>query len=125
MKTRWAAAILLGGFLAAPAATWGKKHSSAVPATKATPPEEALRNYIARVRAQQAAEVHTAGSLWSPDGQLVRLGTDVKAYRIHDVVMIVVGESLSASTGGQVKNCLLYTSPSPRDISGSRMPSSA
>ena len=23
------------------------------------------------------------------------------------------------------KNCLLYTSPSPRDISGSRMPSSA
>ena len=24
-----------------------------------------------------------------------------------------------------VRNCLLYTSPSPRDISGSRMPSSA
>ena len=24
-----------------------------------------------------------------------------------------------------VSNCLLYTSPSPRDISGSRMPSSA
>ena len=25
----------------------------------------------------------------------------------------------------QINNCLLYTSPSPRDISGSRMPSSA
>ena len=25
----------------------------------------------------------------------------------------------------QLENCLLYTSPSPRDISGSRMPSSA
>ena len=25
----------------------------------------------------------------------------------------------------QLNNCLLYTSPSPRDISGSRMPSSA
>ena len=25
----------------------------------------------------------------------------------------------------QLKSCLLYTSPSPRDISGSRMPSSA
>ena len=25
----------------------------------------------------------------------------------------------------QIANCLLYTSPSPRDISGSRMPSSA
>ena len=27
--------------------------------------------------------------------------------------------------GYQGKSCLLYTSPSPRDISGSRMPSSA
>ena len=27
--------------------------------------------------------------------------------------------------GGWYKDCLLYTSPSPRDISGSRMPSSA
>ena len=27
--------------------------------------------------------------------------------------------------GRQSVNCLLYTSPSPRDISGSRMPSSA
>ena len=71
---------------------------------KATPPEEALRNYIARVRAQQAAEVRTPGSIWSPEGQLVRLGTDVKAFRIHDVVMIVVSESLTASTDGQVKN---------------------
>ena len=26
---------------------------------------------------------------------------------------------------GQIPGCLLYTSPSPRDISGSRMPSSA
>ena len=26
---------------------------------------------------------------------------------------------------GQGRTCLLYTSPSPRDISGSRMPSSA
>ena len=27
--------------------------------------------------------------------------------------------------GINIKSCLLYTSPSPRDISGSRMPSSA
>lgn len=74
------------------------------PAAKATPPETALKSYIAQVRAQQAAEVKTPGSLWSPSGQLVRLGTDVKAFRIHDVVMIVVSESLTASTDGQVKN---------------------
>jgi flagellar L-ring protein precursor FlgH len=35
---------------------------------------------------------------------MVRLGTDVKAYRLHDVVSIVVTESLAASTDGQVKN---------------------
>ena len=44
-----------------------------------TPPEMALRAYIDRVRAQQAAEVRTAGSIWSPEGRLVRLGTDAKA----------------------------------------------
>jgi flagellar L-ring protein FlgH len=69
-----------------------------------TPPETALRSYVDRVRAQQAAEVRTAGSIWSPNGQLVRLGTDVKAFRIHDVVSVVVTESLAASTDGQVKN---------------------
>ena len=69
-----------------------------------TPPETALRAYVDRVRAQQAAEVRTPGSIWSPNGQLVRLGTDVKAFRVHDVVSVVVTESLAASTDGQVKN---------------------
>jgi flagellar L-ring protein precursor FlgH len=73
-------------------------------ATKATPPETALNAYIQRVRAQQAAEVKSAGSIWSSDGRLVRLGTDAKAVRLHDVVSVVVTESLAASTDGQVKN---------------------
>lgn len=81
-----------------------KKQSPAVPAAKLTPPGQALQAYIQRVRAQQAAEVREPGSIWSPQGQLVRLGTDVKAYRLHDVVSIVVTESLAASTDGQVKN---------------------
>ena len=70
----------------------------------ATPPETALRAYVDRVRAQQASEVKTPGSIWSPEGRLVRLGTDAKAARLHDVVSIVVTESLAASTDGQVKN---------------------
>jgi flagellar L-ring protein precursor FlgH len=73
-------------------------------AAKATPPETALRAYIDRVRAQQAAEVKTPGSIWSAEGRLVRLGTDAKAFRLHDVVSIVVSENLAASTDGQVKN---------------------
>src|SRR5579863_10665805 len=66
--------------------------------TKSTPPELALRTYIERVRAQQAAEVKTPGSIWTSEGRLVRLGTDAKAVRVHDVVSIVVSESLAAST---------------------------
>src|SRR5580692_12174469 len=69
-----------------------------------TPPETALRSYVDRVRAQQAAEIRTPGAIWSPNGQLVRLGTDVKAFRLHDVLSIVVTESLAASADGQVKN---------------------
>ena len=38
------------------------------------------------------------------------------------------GKVISAQAGkrhGMIKRCLLYTSPSPRDLSTSRMPSSA
>jgi flagellar L-ring protein FlgH len=109
VRTRSAVAFaLLGAVCAAGAPTHAdamsaKRNPVAQPA-KATPPEAALATYIDRVRAQQAAEVRTPGSIWTPDGQLVRLGTDPKAFRLHDVVSIVVTESLAASTDGQVKN---------------------
>jgi flagellar L-ring protein precursor FlgH len=80
------------------------KKAKPVVAAKATPPETALSTYIQRVREQQAAEVKSTGSIWSPEGRLVRLGTDAKAVRLHDVVSVVVTESLAASTDGQVKN---------------------
>ena len=98
------AGILFCALLTLAAGAAPRKQSAAGAASKGTPPEEALRTYITKVRAQQAAEVRTPGSIWSAQGQLVRLGTDVKAFRVHDVVMIVVGESLTASTDGQVKN---------------------
>ncbi len=90
-KTRSAISIGMAAFVLAAslmpmAQGLGKKHSASAAETKATPPEDALRSYIAHVRAQQAAEVRTPGSIWSPEGEMVRLGTDVKAFRIHDVV---------------------------------------
>jgi flagellar L-ring protein precursor FlgH len=91
-------------FMAAMTPAEGKRPKLLTPAPKNTPPEVALRAYVERVKAQQAAEVLTPGSIWSPEGRLVRLGTDAKAARIHDVVSIVVTESLAASTDGQVKN---------------------
>ncbi len=87
----------------APGQASAKKQKASNPA-RDTPPEVSLRDYIDHVRAEQAAQVRTPGSLWTPSGQLVRLGTDVKAFRLHDVVSIVVSESLEASTDGQVKN---------------------
>jgi len=103
-RSLWLVAILLCALPGSARGAAGKQRVAAAAAGKPTPPEEALGSYIAKVRAQQAAEVRTPGSIWSAQGQLVRLGTDVKAFRIHDVVMIVVGESLTASTDGQVKN---------------------
>jgi flagellar L-ring protein precursor FlgH len=82
---------------------WAKKPKTPI-VVKATPPETALSAYIQRVRAQQEAEIRTPGSIWSTEGRLVRLGTDAKAARVHDVISIVVTESLAASTDGQVKN---------------------
>ncbi len=108
MKARFAGAWVIGVVLvlaaASPLSAVDTKKLPLLPAAKPTPPEEALHAYIERVRAQQAAEVKTPGSIWCPEGRLVRLGTDAKAARLHDVVSIVVSESLEASTDGQVKN---------------------
>jgi flagellar L-ring protein FlgH len=107
MNAGWTMAVVLCmAASVSPSRAWatGKKHNLLMPAAKPTAPETALTSYIEQVRAQQAAEVRTPGSIWSPEGQLVRLGTDTKGFRLHDVVEIVVTESLAASTDGQVKN---------------------
>ncbi|MFZ0302593.1 MAG: flagellar basal body L-ring protein FlgH [Terracidiphilus sp.] len=105
MKTSLVKAMVLAALISMSLpSSWAKKKNPADAAARLTPPETALETYISRVRAQQAAEVRTLGSIWTPDGRLVRLATDAKAFRIHDVVSIVVTESLAASTDGQVKN---------------------
>jgi flagellar L-ring protein precursor FlgH len=64
----------------------------------------ALSDYIRRVRAASEAEVKSPGSLWSEDGRLTRLSSDVKATHPHDLISILVAESLTATTDGSVKN---------------------
>lgn len=98
--------------LAEPGTLGASKKTKPAAAPKQSPPESALRSYVQRVRAQQAAEVLTPGSIWTPTGRLVRLGTDAKAYRLHDVVSVVVSESLAASNTGQVKNSRSSTASS-------------
>ena len=67
--------------------------------------------------------VLTAGSSWHAAGGIHALNADpnisaLQAYTI-DLLQEIEAES------GQDIGCLLYTSPSPRDVEESRMPSSA
>lgn len=101
---QWIAWSLLPGLLLAPLEVHAGNKLKSVLQPKQDPPETALKQYIERVRSQQEKETHTPGSIWVDDGRLVRLGTDAKGVKLHDVVMIVVTESLAASTDGQVKN---------------------
>lgn len=94
------AALLLACVVPACANTGKQKNQ----APSSSPPDVALNQYIARVRAEKAAETLTPGSIWSPTGRLIDLVSDVKAVRAHDPIAVVVSESLAASTDGTVKN---------------------
>jgi len=46
---------------------------------------------------------HSAGSIWSATARFANLGTDLKAYRVDDLVTVVVAEKASAVATGDVK----------------------
>ena len=66
-------------------------------------------------------EYTNAGSLPRPTLTVANLDGTITALLLG-VNDVTTGNDL---TGAKVKSCLLYTSPSPRDLSTSRMPSSA
>ena len=51
--------------------------------------------------------------------------TSVISHRSGETEDTTIADLSVATRSGQIKTCLLYTSPSPRDLSTSRMPSSA
>ena len=65
------------------------------------------------------------------EGRVMRLCSKAKNPLRNDLLEDLGIEDLDIKVGGVcvyhqfIRTCLLYTSPSPRDISGSRMPSSA
>jgi flagellar L-ring protein precursor FlgH len=63
-----------------------------------------LSSYLERVRAENSTIQAAPGSIWIDSGRLTRMVTDVRAMRPHDLVSVVVSESLAASTDGTVKN---------------------
>ena len=52
------------------------------------------------------------------------VGTMISAETVMENYQII-SDRILAKSAGYIKNCLLYTSPSPRDRTRSRMPSSA
>ena len=77
--------------------------------TKLTTPKPnlaatSLGDYLERVRRETQSDHPTDGAIWTDNGRLARLSTDVRAMRPHDLISVVVSESLAASTDGTVKN---------------------
>ena len=68
------------------------------------PAAVSLESYLTRVRQDNKAVQTTPGSIWSDAGRLTRMSTDDRAMRPHDLIQVVVSESLAASTDGTVKN---------------------
>ena len=66
--------------------------------------QSSLSAYLDRVRAQTQETRPADGSIWTENGRLARLSTDVRAMRPHDLISVVVQESLAAETDGTVKN---------------------
>lgn len=66
--------------------------------------QSSLAAYLQRVKADSRETQTTPGSIWSENGRLARLSTDDRAMRPHDLISVVVQESLAASTDGSVKN---------------------
>jgi flagellar L-ring protein precursor FlgH len=63
-----------------------------------------LSSYLERVRTENSNIQAAPGSIWIDSGRLTRMVTDVRAMRPHDLISVVVSESLAASTDGTVKN---------------------
>jgi flagellar L-ring protein precursor FlgH len=77
---------------------------SAMLAPHPNPAQSSLAAYLVRVKAETTSAKPTPGAIWTENGRLARLSTDDRAMRPHDLISVVVQESLTAETDGTVKN---------------------
>jgi flagellar L-ring protein precursor FlgH len=73
-------------------------------APKGNVAQSSLSSYLQRVKMQTSDSKAEPGSIWTENGRLARFSTDVRAMRPHDLISVVVQESLAAETDGTVKN---------------------
>ena len=81
-------------------------------------------NRLRRPKGQSRYTVATVLELPALKRRPTTITVDGTAHA-HDAVMIAVANTAWFGGGMHICPCLLYTSPSPRDLSTSRMPSSA
>ena len=68
-------------------------------------PAEVRADYLARIHESDAPAVtRTVGSLWSPGGDLGDFGTDYKARKLNDTLVIVVSVQTTAAQTGDVNS---------------------
>jgi len=101
------AAGAFSGTNSGPAATAGpgtKKGKADVLNQHGNVAQTSLASYLERVRAETSESKPQMGSLWTESGRLARMSTDDRAMRPHDLISVVVQESLAAETDGTVAN---------------------
>ena len=95
---------LSAAYVCAQSSSAARNQSPKPLASTSGPAAVSLDAYLARVRQDNKAVQTTQGSIWSDSGRLTRMSTDDRAMRPHDLIQVVVSESLAASTDGTVKN---------------------
>ena len=100
--------------------TWQALEASLARDAAATPPPSDAAN--------DTASTDAARALAGDRAKLLTGGADGDALRALVALLsgaVVPDDAAAAAGGARVLACLLYTSPSPRDATLSRMPSSA
>ena len=81
--------------------------------SKKDSPAQLRAEYIARLQEKEpATEVRTTGSLWEPGGDLNEFGTDYKAKKLNDTLVILVSVQTTATQSGDVNSARAFQTSS-------------
>jgi flagellar basal body L-ring protein FlgH len=70
---------------------------------KADPASSAMDAYLMRVHAKDLSAPASPGSTWSDTGRLARMMSDVRAFQPHDLISVVVTESIVSTANGSIQ----------------------
>lgn len=101
-SARWFAAGLMLILLSSGGTALAAKNKKKKP-PKQTPAEEALQDYLQRVREIAGATQPPTGSIWMEHGPLSDLGSDYKARNVNDLVTIHILEQTQAVGSGSLQ----------------------